>query len=71
MKYFSIIFFICVSVSFAYSHVDSTTCDVPESHQFDFWIGEWNINQKILQKDGSYIELKANTIVNPKYWTKI
>ena len=33
-------------------------------HAFDFWIGDWNISQKILQKNGSYIETKATTSVS-------
>ncbi len=33
-------------------------------HAFDFWIGDWNISQNILQKDGSYIETKAMTSVS-------
>lgn len=32
---------------------------------FDFWIGEWTIHQKILQPDGSWLELRAKTSVSP------
>jgi hypothetical protein len=44
---------------------DSTECDSPEAHQFDFWIGEWDINQKIIQKDETWLETKAHTSVLP------
>lgn len=47
------------------SVVDSTNCNNDEAHQFDFWIGEWDINQTIIQKDGSWIETKAHTSVSP------
>jgi hypothetical protein len=35
-----------------------------EARAFDFWIGDWNIQQKILQKDGTWLELKARTSVS-------
>lgn len=36
-----------------------------QARAFDFWIGEWNIQQKILQADGSWLELNAKTSVAP------
>lgn len=30
---------------------------------FNFWIGEWNIRQEILQQDGTWLELPAHTSV--------
>lgn len=44
---------------------DSVNCKSPESHQFDFWIGDWSIQQKILQKDGTWLETEASTSVSP------
>jgi hypothetical protein len=44
---------------------NSTECNTPEARQFDFWVGEWDIDQKILQKDGSWLETKAHTSVSP------
>ena len=41
------------------------TCSSSEAHQFDFWIGQWNIDQKILQADGSWLKLPATTTVSP------
>lgn len=35
------------------------------AHAFDFWIGNWDISQRILQRDGSYIEANATTSVSP------
>jgi hypothetical protein len=32
-------------------------------HAFDFWIGDWNIQQKILQEDGSWLTFEAETSV--------
>jgi hypothetical protein len=34
------------------------------AHAFDFWIGDWNIEQQILQQDGSWLELPAHTSVS-------
>jgi hypothetical protein len=31
--------------------------------EFDFWIGEWNIEQEILNKDGTYSKLAATNSV--------
>jgi hypothetical protein len=38
-------------------------CDTPQGRQFDFWLGEWNIQQKILRADGGWLELPAHTSV--------
>ncbi len=35
------------------------------ARQFDFWIGTWKIEQKILRKDGSWLRLHATTSVSP------
>ena len=32
---------------------------------FDFWIGEWEIAQRILGSDGEWVELPARTSVAP------
>ena len=40
-------------------------CTGPEYHQFDFWIGEWGIKQKILQENGDWFEAEATTKVSP------
>jgi hypothetical protein len=40
-------------------------CSAPEHHQFDFWIGDWTIKQKILKADGSWFEGDATTKVSP------
>jgi Protein of unknown function (DUF1579) len=40
-------------------------CLAPEHHQFDFWIGDWAIKQKILKADGSWFEADATTKVAP------
>lgn len=36
-----------------------------QGQAFDFWIGNWNINQKILTADGSYLRFPARTSVSP------
>ena len=41
----------------------TTTCSGSEARAFDFWIGEWDITQKILRQDGSWLELPAGTSV--------
>jgi len=38
-------------------------CSAPEARAFDFWIGEWEINQRILRQDGAWMELPARTSV--------
>jgi len=40
------------------------SCDSPEAKQFDFWIGDWSIDQEILQKSGEWLKLKAETKVS-------
>lgn len=42
----------------------SAPCASVEAHQFDFWIGEWNISQKILQADGTWLDLPATNRVS-------
>ncbi len=39
--------------------------DSSASHAFDFWIGQWNIDEKILQQDGTWLNLSARTSVAP------
>lgn len=39
------------------------SCPDPVARQFDFWIGDWDIRQKILHSDGTWIELPAKTSV--------
>ena len=36
-----------------------------KAQQFNFFIGEWDIQQKILQRDGNWLELPAHTSVAP------
>lgn len=38
-------------------------CNSPEVRQFDFWLGDWDIDQNILQADGTWLELSAKTHV--------
>jgi hypothetical protein len=40
-------------------------CDSPAAREFDFWIGEWTIRQRILAADGGWHELDARTTVEP------
>jgi len=42
---------------------DSSYCSSAEAHQFDFWIGTWNIQQKIIQKDGTWLKTRARDSV--------
>jgi hypothetical protein len=39
-------------------------CASHEARAFDFWIGDWSIEQKILQQDGSWLKLGATTSVS-------
>ncbi|KAA0226049.1 hypothetical protein EDS67_21025 [candidate division KSB1 bacterium] len=39
-------------------------CQSAEARQFDFWLGEWNIVQEILQADGTWLKLDAATKVS-------
>jgi imidazolonepropionase-like amidohydrolase len=41
----------------------SSPCTAPEARAFDFWIGDWDIRQQILRKDGTWLELPAHTSV--------
>ena len=38
-------------------------CTSPEARAFDFWIGDWDIQQRILRQDGTWLELDAKTSV--------
>jgi hypothetical protein len=38
-------------------------CPAPEARQFDFWLGDWTIEQRVLRADGSYAEFPARTTV--------
>jgi len=40
-----------------------TACSDPAARAFDFWIGEWDIQQHFLQRDGTFLELPATTSV--------
>ncbi len=44
---------------------DTLACNSLESKQFNFWIGDWDIHQKILNKDGTWLETNAFTSVKP------
>ena len=43
----------------------SSPCAVPQARAFDFWIGDWDIKQRILKRDGTWLELPARTSVTP------
>lgn len=36
-----------------------------QANAFDFWIGDWHIQQNILQQDGTWLILEAKTTVSP------
>jgi hypothetical protein len=40
-------------------------CNSPQARAFDFWIGDWRIEQKILRQDGSWLKEDAKTSVAP------
>lgn len=40
-----------------------SSCGSAEAREFDFWIGDWDIRQKILRQDGTWLELDAETSV--------
>lgn len=40
-------------------------CSTPEHRQFDFWIGDWDIEQRILDPDGDWLTFPARTSVRP------
>lgn len=39
------------------------SCETPEARQFDFYIGDWTIEQGIRDAEGGWIELPAETSV--------
>lgn len=43
---------------------DAGPCTSPEARGFDFWIGDWTIEQKIRLRDGSWLTLPARTSVS-------
>jgi len=60
-----LIFAIVAAMTAVSAAQDGRPCDSTEARAFDFWIGDWNIEQKILQKDGSWLTLEARTSVSP------
>ncbi len=38
-------------------------CSEPAAREFDFWLGDWDIRQQILQQDGGWREFPAVTSV--------
>ena len=47
------------------SHYLVEPCSSPEARAFDFWIGDWAIQQKILRPDGTWLKFEAKTSVSP------
>lgn len=43
---------------------EARSCKEKEHQQFDFWLGEWSIKQKILKADGKWFQADAETVVN-------
>jgi hypothetical protein len=39
-------------------------CATAEARQFDFWLGDWQIDQQIRRADGSWLHLPARTSVS-------
>ncbi len=58
-----IVIFALVWLTFSRSSV--ADCRAPDYHQFDFWIGDWTIKQKIRRADGGWFEADATTTVSP------
>ena len=42
---------------------DGPVCAAKEHRQFDFWLGDWKIRQKLLKADGTWFEADAQTSV--------
>ena len=42
-----------------------STCESPDGRAFDFWIGDWTIEQRIARQDGTWVTLPAKTSVTP------
>ncbi len=54
-------FLCCVGATGA--HPEAAPCDSPEARQFDFWLGDWQVHQRIRQSDGAWLSLPARTSV--------
>jgi hypothetical protein len=54
---------LAASAGLARAQAADPPCNSPEARQFDFWLGDWAIEQRILRKDGSYAEFPARTSV--------
>ena len=61
---FLLTIFLVKSTSALEMPADSSYCNSPEAHLFDFWIGNWNIDQKIIQNDGTWLKFKAHNSVS-------
>lgn len=40
------------------------TCHWPEAREFDFWIGDWTIQQQILGQDGAWLRFDAKSSIS-------
>jgi hypothetical protein len=66
MKNFLLLAFLLAAIVIPHSAVAQRieTCSSPEARAFDFWIGDWHIQQKILQEDGTWLRFEATTSVS-------
>lgn len=54
---------ICIFTSLILACTCDSLAQEAKSKQFDFWIGEWMIEQKIVTKSGEWLEFSASTKV--------
>jgi hypothetical protein len=51
-------------VTNSYNLQNPERCSSTEARAFDFWIGNWDIDQKLLQQDGTWLNFDAKTSVS-------
>ena len=44
-------------------NISTVKCDSAKFQEFDFWLGDWDIKQRILSAEGDWLELPARTHV--------
>ena len=70
MKYFVLMFLLFATVCGAQTQTQQTpSCSTPEFRQFDFWVGEWSVDQAGKPAGDSSIQMILGKCVIMENWT--
>lgn len=63
-SYRAALFFIFIASKILYGQNGAEHTEI-QRNAFDFWIGDWDIQEEILQQNGAWLPLRAATTVSP------